>query len=233
MPIERFFDANFTSGDTSGSLQGDEFIHASKVFRLKENDQFQIINGKGCLATVIADEITKKHISYKVIELVKDQVNIPKLSLILGMPKFNRLETIIEKVTEIGCDEIILFNADRSEKTDLSKNQLERLQLILQASLKQCGRLRLPSLELVSNFEKIFESDRTYYFGDVHSKTSFITKSQDNVGIVIGPESGFSDREHAILKNKAIGISLNDAILRVDTAAICGVFLLKNLSSIN
>jgi 16S rRNA (uracil1498-N3)-methyltransferase len=233
MPIERFFNASLKDNDKDGYLEGDEFIHASKVFRIKSGETFELINGKGVLALVEALEISKKHLSYKVLKIYSEPRHIPKLSLVLGMPKFNRLETIVEKVTEIGCEEIILFNADRSEKTDLSKNQLERLQLILQASLKQCGRLHLPSLEFVSNFDKIFESDRKYYFGDVNVQSHLRSIPHENVGIVIGPESGFSEKEHQILAKKAEGISLSDAILRTDTAAICGVFLLKNLSVIH
>lgn len=233
MPSERFFDSNLEHHDSHGQLEGDEFNHASKVFRIKVGDTFDVINGQGLLAHCEALELSKKHLSYKVLSSSFTSKSIPKLTLVLGMPKFNRLETIVEKVTEIGCEEIILFNADRSEKTDLSKNQLERLNLILQASLKQCGRLFLPSLEFTTNFEKIFESDRTYYFGDVNSKTPLTKLISHNVGIVIGPESGFSDKEHQILLTKATGISLSDAILRVDTAAICGAYLLKNLSVIN
>lgn len=233
MPIERFFDSKLDQHDSHGQLEGDEFNHASKVFRIKSGDIFDVINGQGLLAQCQALELSKKHLAYKVLSSSFIAKSIPKLTLVLGMPKFNRLETIVEKVTEIGCEEIILFNADRSEKTDLSKNQLERLNLILQASLKQCGRLHLPTLEFVSNFEKIFESDRIYYFGDVNSKIHLSKLTSDNFGIVIGPESGFSEKEHQILLSKAIGISLNDAILRVDTAAICGVYLLKNLSVVN
>ncbi len=233
MPIERFFDSKLEQHDSHGQLEGDEFNHASKVFRIRAGDTFDVINGNGLLARCEALEISKKHLTYQVQSSSFVPKSIPKLTLVLGMPKFNRLETIVEKVTEIGCEEIILFNADRSEKTDLSKNQLERLILILQASLKQCGRLHLPTLEFVSNFEKIFESDRTYYFGDVNSKTQLTKLPPHNFGIVIGPESGFSDKEHQILLTKALGISLSDAILRVDTAAICGVYLLKNLSVIN
>lgn len=233
MPIERFFDPLVDKDDKQGVLKEDEFIHATKVFRIKVGDTFELINGKGLLATAKALEVSKKHLSYQILKTSYTPPQVAQLTLILGMPKFNRLETIIEKVTELGCDEIILFNAQRSEKTDLSKNQLDRLQLILQASLKQCGRLHMPTLEVVANFEKIFESDRQYYFGDIHAKAPLQKAQQGRLGIVIGPESGFSEKEHLILAKKAVGISLSDAVLRVDTAAICGVFHLKNLSMIH
>lgn len=233
MPIERFFDSNLDKDKVLGKLEGDEFIHATKVFRIKTQDTFEVINGHGCLALVEAIEISKKYLTYKVLKMNYWEQKIPELTLILGMPKFNRLETIIEKVTEIGCEEIILFNADRSEKTDLSKNQFERLHLILQASLKQCGRLHLPILKFIPHLEQVFESDRDYYFGDVNARSSLSSLAQRNRGIIIGPESGFSQKEHLILEKKGVGISLSDAILRVDTAAICGVFLLKNLKMVN
>lgn len=233
MPIERFFDASLNNNDKQGLLKEDEFIHATKVFRIQPGDTFEVINGQGLLARAKALEVSKKHLSYEIITMTNTPKGVPKLTLVLGMPKFNRLETIVEKVTELGCEEIILFNAERSEKTDLSNNQLKRLHLILQASLKQCGRLHMPTLELVTNFEKIFESDRQYYFGDLHSRSPLKKFLEGHVGIVIGPESGFSDKELLILTKKAVGISLSEAVLRVDTAAICGVFYLKTLSMIH
>lgn len=235
MPIERFFDLNFQQSDKFGKLEGDEFTHATKVFRIHVSDRFEIINGHGCLAEVEAIEITKKYLTYKVHNVHFVPRGVPKLTLVLGMPKFNRLETIVEKVTEIGCDQIIMFNADRSEKTDLSKNQWERLNLILQASLKQCGRLHLPAIELISDLDKVFESDRTYLFGDLNAKKPIQGLFQHNLGLIIGPESGFSDKELILLNKKAKGILLSDATLRVDTAAICGMYLLSSqlLGSVN
>lgn len=227
MPVERFFDANLNYADSEGKLSGDQMHHALKVFRLKEDDECEIINGRGLLAKVVVSEISKKHLIYKVLEKHQTPHKTASITLILGMPKFNRLETIVEKVCELGCDEIILFNADRSEKVDLSQNQLERLQLILQAALKQSGRLFLPHVELLPSLERALESPRSYYFGDVNASSSLLVHDIEPKAIVIGPESGFSVKETSLLKEKATSISLSDAILRVDTAAIVGVYLLK------
>lgn len=229
MPIERFFDANLNHDDTSGKLTGDQMHHALKVFRLKLHDVCEIINGHGLLAEVEIIEISKKHMSYRVTKKIVVPHKPPVCTLILGMPKFTRLETIVEKVCELGCDEIILFNADRSEKLDLSPNQLERLQLILQAALKQSGRLYLPHLELLPSLERALEPPRSYFFGDVDAHGTITHATEGPRAIVIGPESGFSKEETAILKEKAVSISLSDAVLRVDTAAIVGIFSIRTI----
>lgn len=226
MPIERFYDPHLEVNTLIGQLSEEEMHHAVRVFRLKAGDKCQIINGHGLLAEACIDEISKKHVSYKVSLIHQQPRKILKRTLIIGMPKFNRLEFIIEKVCELGCDHIVLFNADRSEKTDLSKNQLERLQFLLQAALKQCGRLYFPSLEFRAHLEACIESDVSYYFGDVDSKQKLPTHLEQQVGFIIGPESGFSEKETLFLKEKAVGISLSDAVLRVDTAAISAAALI-------
>lgn len=228
MPIERFFDSDLTAEDKEGQLEADQMHHALKVFRLGVGDHLEIINGHGLLAHCLITEISKKNLRYQVIKTHIEKRGLPKTVLILGMPKFNRLEFIIEKVCELGCDKITLFNADRSEKVDLSPNQLDRLNLLLQAALKQCGRLFLPSLELRSSLDQCFEQDYTYYYGHIETKEKLPLAIKNQAGIVIGPESGFSDKEKALLSTKAHPISLSDAVLRVDTAAICAVCLLRS-----
>jgi 16S rRNA (uracil1498-N3)-methyltransferase len=227
MPIERFFDDKLNLHDKEGQLEGDQMHHALKVFRLALGDRLEIINGHGLLAQASIIAITKKTLTYQVEQIEQIPAKLPSTVLILGMPKFNRLEFIVEKVCELGCGKIVLFNADRSEKTDLSKNQEERLNLLLQAALKQCGRLFLPSIEFRPHLEACLESNYTYYYGHIDTKAKIPEHIPLLAGIVIGPESGFSDKEKALLSQKACPISLSDAILRVDTASIVAGSLLQ------
>lgn len=227
MPINRFFDPNLTSDTKEGILEGDEFNHATKSFRIRDADKIELINGKGALAQACVKSISKKHLSYEVESFHQEPQKIASATLVLGMPKFNRLEIILEKITELGCLEIVLFNADRSEKLDLSKNQWQRIELILVAALKQSGRLFFPSISVKPHLESCFDSDRVYFFGDLDAKDKQLPKNHTNIGFIIGPESGLSDKEKSLLKTKAQGLLLSDATLRVDTAAIISVFLMQ------
>jgi len=229
MPIDRFFDSHLDAASQEGKLVGDEKHHACKVFRLKPGDHCEIINGQGIVANVIISEITKNELFYEVNTHHIENIKIPQKTLIIGMPKLVKLELICEKATELGVDEIILFNADRSEKTDLSKNQMERLYNILISALKQSGRLFLPSLQFRPHLENCFESDRTYFFGDLRSKTKLSQTLSQRIGFVIGPESGFSDNELSLLEKMGQGVYLSVSILRCETAAISSAFLMSYL----
>jgi 16S rRNA (uracil1498-N3)-methyltransferase len=225
MPIDRFFDSELTHMSTLGTLKDDEMLHALKVFRLKIGDNFEVINGHGLLAQVTLTQTSKKHLSYTVHSFHQSPPQPPKKSLIVGMPKFNRLELIVEKACELGIEQITVFNADKSEKLNLSHNQLQRLHAILVASLKQCGRLFLPTVELKSNLAECFESDKTYFFGDLTTQNKEPLPSSP-IGFIIGPESGLSDHELALCQSKAIPYTLSQAVLRVDTAAICAAYIM-------
>jgi len=229
MPINRFYDPKLEKTSLQGRLEEDEFNHATKSFRLKKGDKLEVINGKGVLATACVLEITKKHLTYEITHLELFQPQIAPFVLVLGMPKFNRLETILEKVTELGCLEVVLFNADRSEKVDLSKNQLDRAELILIAALKQSGRLFMPQVLVKPHLEECFDSDRDYFFGDLSSQDRKLKTSSSLLGFVIGPESGFSDKEKLLLKTKAYGVLLSEATLRTDTAAIIATHLMAQV----
>lgn len=227
MPINRFYDPHLTINTQEGTLEGDEFNHAVRSFRIKEKEKIELINGKGAFAQAIVTNISKKNLIYQVENIHQTPPHLAQTTLILGMPKFNRLEIILEKVTELGCLDIVLFNAERSEKLDLSKNQWQRIELILVAALKQSGRLFLPSISIKPHLETCFESDRIYFFGDLDATQKHLIKNQVPIGFVIGPESGLSEKEKTLLKTKATGILLSDATLRVDTAAIVSVFLMQ------
>ena len=69
------------------------------------------------------------------------------------------------------------------------------------------------------------------FFGDINSNNIFNKpKNKDKSILLIGPEGDFSKKEKdLIFKNKFKNISLGSSILRTETAAVVGGFMLRNL----
>ena len=236
MPAERYYHKQNLQLEGIVHLEGQEHHHLSHVMRTKLGDEIELVNGLGQLATAQVNGLEKNKTSLVITHLF----NAPptkKLILAQAIPRFARLEFIMEKCTELGMTDLWLFRGDRSEKKELSDNQQERLQTLSISAMKQCGRLFLPKVEIKKPLKK-WESlnDALLFFGDLNKEVLpfniAFPQKKDSLLFFIGPESGFSNEEIKSLETlNAKGVKFNNNILRTDTAAISAMTLLALLQS--
>jgi 16S rRNA (uracil1498-N3)-methyltransferase len=234
MPVERYFYPEIFVEEQTISLDGQEHHHLINVMRTKLGEEIEIVNGKGQLAKASLQSKEKKQANLYIKSLHTESKNKQRIILAQGMPRLNRLEFIIEKGTELGMTEIWLFPALRSEKKELSCNQLERLTYMSIAAMKQCGRLFLPKIILMPPLKqwKALDMDAIFYGDTDPLAPSFISiwqklTTRKAVLFCIGPESGLTDEEETSLRAlKAYGVKLHHNILRTDTAAITALVML-------
>ena len=227
MPANRFF--------SPGPLQGrvdlkDAEHHHLRVMRIAEGEEVELVNGQGQLARAKLVSMDKHKATLQVLSV--QSVPRPTHSIALAIPymRASKLEFIVEKGTELGADAFYLFPSERAEKCDLSPNQLERLHLLIVSALKQSGRLYLPSLEIVSHLEALFQKEALFLFGDLSATAPPLTSVEAapaQLVFITGPEQGFSEREKALLMQKAQGRRLSPHILRAETAPIVAACLLN------
>lgn len=236
MPIDRFFIETALQTNSELIIEDQEFHHLSRVTRTNEGDEIEVVNGKGQLAKANVDKIKKKNAIIRINSIT--EVSPPNLRTILvqAIPRINRLEFIVEKGTELGMSELWLFPGDKSEKKELSENQINRLRTISVSAMKQCGRLYLPPIVILPSLAKWKKYPSFSYFGDISEKAPTIIEQWQNndphneLCFFIGPESGFSSFEEKILiENKIKGVSIHNNILRTDTAAITALAITHEL----
>lgn len=237
MPAERFFiDAPISAGAPI-ELKDDEFVHL-RVMRPAVGDAVELINGRNVLATARIERIDK-HSAKLLIGTSEERPPLaPSITLAVAIPRFNHLEWIAEKATELGADALMLFPGDRSEKTTISEQQLIRLRNLMVAAMKQCGRLDLPSLEIhppLSAWQ--YPPQGAVFYGDVSPSAPPFSKHlpamKTPIVFFTGPEKGFSTQETLLLRNafQASGVSLHPYTLRAETAPILATGLLRHLLS--
>lgn len=225
MPINRFFLDQDLSTQDQYLIEEREFHHLAHVARVQTKEEIELVNGQGQLANAIVLNIKKKSAEL-LIKTVETGPKPARLSLLQAFPQQSRLDTILEKTTELGVTEIVLFPGEKSSAKTLSERQKERAHTILINAMKQCGRLYLPTLVLYPPIVKWTELPTpTLFFGDPKS-TRPLDPSMHPTSLCIGPESGFSKQEEEILLSlSATPFSLHKNVLRTDTAAILGVGL--------
>jgi len=212
-------------------LVGDESHHLARVMRKSHGDMVELVNGRNQLAhaEILAHE--KKGVRLKVVQVEKKQFTGHPTILCQALPRLNRLETIVEKGTELGMTALWLFPGALSEKKELSSTQMQRLKTIAISAMKQCGRLDLPEIIFKPALSHWISLEYPAYFGDVDPQAPpFLELLQRHEGVLffIGPESGLTEEEETRLRSLgAQGVHLHSHILRTDTASLVALSLIS------
>ncbi len=239
MPFNRFYiDSSLTCGEHV-NLSGEEFNHLVRVMRGATGDTVELINGRHTLAFAAIEKIDKRSALLFITSIQELPPLLPPLILSIAMPRFNHLEWITEKATELGVNALWLFPGERSEKTNITHSQELRLRQLMIAGIKQSGRLDLPSLTIhppMMNWQH--PPPGTLFFGSTNPSAPKLAARLSPPPCVqpiiffTGPEKGFSPEEELLLGHtwEAEGVSLHPLTLRAETAPIIAAGLLRHLT---
>lgn len=186
--------------------------HFEKVLR-NSNFAFTALSGKGhSVDGIVQNDCFRAKGGIKTIEKAL------KVSAFIGMVKRKAAEFITQKLTEIGVAEIFFFKADHSEQV---LPDVDRLQTIAINACEQSFNPYLPVIYHVNReIDQLNIKPDIVYYGDFNSGKKLKATKSPEVGIIIGPEGGWSNRELMWLKNNFRGVSFSANVLRVETAAI-------------
>lgn len=233
MPENRFFTPHpLKIGEAL--LEEDEAHHLQHVMRLVEGDRVELIDGQGALAKAVIKKRSKRAIYLDVKEVHIDPPPFFSIIIAQAIPRFQRLDVILEKGTELGMTELWLFPGVKSEKVHFSEPQKERVHKILVSAIKQCGRLYLPKVKYAEPLKEWNDLTYPLFYGDLSQNTPLFIdaygKPEKGVVFAVGPESGWSEEEQNHLKRlKGKGVSLHYNILRTDTAPLAALSLISQL----
>jgi 16S rRNA (uracil1498-N3)-methyltransferase len=207
-------------------LSEEESKHCVRVLRMQTGDNVCITNGNGLLMDAVLVEANPKH-SVLNVTSAKRGADFWPYTLHLGIAptkNIERIEWFLEKVTEIGIDEISLFSSMHSERKIVRHDRLEK---IIVSAVKQSIKSRLPKLNELCSFNELVRRDFTgskyiAWIDETIIDTLVIDyQAGENVLILIGPEGDFSREEVDLAKKNGFKpISLGSSRLRTETAGI-------------
>jgi 16S rRNA (uracil1498-N3)-methyltransferase len=211
-------------------LPEDESKHALKSLRLKVNEVFQIVNGKGLVVKALMTGQENGLVTFDVISFDQMAKRGPRLHIAVSpLKQPDRFEFFIEKATELGVDEITPILCQRNEKNRIKE---ERLNRIIISAMKQSGNPFLPRLNPAINFTSFLQTAQSDIklighcaVGEKSSIGNMRFKSDTTVAI--GPEGDFSEAELKMaFEHEFQAVSFGDLTLRTETAAItaCACF---------
>jgi 16S rRNA (uracil1498-N3)-methyltransferase len=205
-------------------LAGAEAHHLATVRRFAPGDRVTLFNGDGhdYPAEVLAAD--RKRVTLTVSPAVPAHRELGfEVVVLSALPKGDRADFLIEKLTELGVARFIPLVTARSVVQPKEAKAEKLLRGVIEAS-KQCGRNVLMRIDPARRWnEAIALADLPTYKVILHTSDAepVGTPPRTGVAFAVGPEGGFTPDEIAAAVAAGWRLaSLGPTVLRVETAAV-------------
>ncbi len=222
------------------NIIGDDVNHIKNVLRYNISDPIIVCDEDGRNYDCEIKDIKKDAIICQIIsEIESNAESTIKISIFQGIPKFDKMELIIQKSVELGAYDFYPTSMKRcivKLNQDLINKKVERWQKISEVASKQSGRDIIPQVynpisidDVISKIDEFdlfiipYEKVSEISLKDILKKNKYndIIKDNCKIGILIGPEGGIDDFEIERLRNtNAKVVTLGKRILRTETVAL-------------
>ena len=208
-------------------LENSDIHHIKKVMRCKNNDKIEIVYDKKVFLCNI-DEIETMKLSI-IDSYEEDRESNINLTIALSLVQEQKFDLILQKLTELGVNNIIPLKTERSiVKIDKQKEEKKktRWESICKEASEQSHRVTIPKIEKIINMNELLNYKKQQnLICSLTDKTQpleeYLNKDTKEILFVIGPEGGFSNKEeNFLIQNGFLPTTLGKKVLRVETAAI-------------
>ncbi len=198
-----------------------------KVLRMKIWDSFFVQNGNARYKLKISNR-DDKNIFWKIVESIEHPEQINETWIAIAMSnKRDKMETIVQKLSEIWIKNIFFRPSERSIIRERNEKKLDRLNKIAKEAIEQSRWRQLPKITFEKDISKIIEWKEVIVFDKSESNFKNIWTIKNALWI-IWPEWGLTENDYKKFWKKIKTVSLGDTVLRTETASIIAARYLKN-----
>ena len=226
-----FVTADRLAGARPGSafvLDGPEGRHGATVKRLGVGEQVLLADGVGHRAEAVVESVGAGELRLRLGAITLDPQPDSRFVLVQALAKGDRDEQAIEAATELGVDEVVPWQAQRSIviwRDDRAAKSLRKWESIVLAAAKQSRRTRVPLVSDLANHRAVIQRIEEAALALVlHEEAQLplagleLPQSGDVV-LIVGPEGGISpDELSAFVTAGALAVRLGPGVLRSSSA---------------
>ncbi len=207
--------------------------HAVRVLRMRPGDELEVTDGRGKLYACRITDAHQRHVAVEILRCQNSPLCWPQeITMAVAPTKhLDRMEWMIEKLTEIGVNRIVPVLCNRSERREI---KTERLEKIAVSAMKQSLKCTLPVIDAMTPLRQFLAScsaeQKFIAHCDSTSERKLLAREyrpRTSAAVLIGPEGDFDPAEvDGALKGGWMPVTLGDNRLRTETAAIvaCDTF---------
>jgi 16S rRNA (uracil1498-N3)-methyltransferase len=230
MGQRRFFSPNEIINDQI-IIDGEECHHILNVMRCRVGDELEIVNGRGRLLHGRMTDHKKHSLRVHVLRFEDFPPVASRVLIAPALTKGHAMNWLIEKLTEMGVDEIRPLLCERTD-VSYTAGTLQRWEKIAAQSLKVNKKYWLTRI-----FAPVHPTDLIAWAGKIPEKILLDIDAQNKLGrsvrfpvlAVIGPPGDFTAAEKENFRgNGFASMLINDCIMKTETAALAIAAILKN-----
>jgi len=232
--MRRFFTTPDELTQDEVVITGDEFHHLKNVSRLEVGELVELLDGAGHIARCKIVKLEKRSATLEVLERkLLPRPGFPRVEIVLCLPRFQKMDLIIQKAVELGAAQITPVVSDRSFLKTLTHGLFEktsRWAKIATEANKQSGRAWPLTIEKPTELSKLISSEQAgrslfLYEGegavDIKTALNSFKEVPESIKVFIGAEGGFSPNEVENFRGHGLmPITMGPLVLRVETACI-------------
>lgn len=229
----RFYSAETLRDGRELTLGKDVSRHIAKALRMRVGDVLYLFDGSGVESKASITAVERNAVTVDIEKTVfVDRESPLAVTLAVALSRGERMDTIVQKSTELGVTAIWPFFSERTgvrlEGERLAKKEAHWQRIAISAC-EQSGRNIIPKINSVTSYEellrkvKVSESSlRLLLHPEGKAKT--LPKKCESLLLMVGPEGGFTDGEvvaatYAEFKPFLLG----PRILRAETAPLTAI----------
>lgn len=235
--LQRLFVGADLAGGLALTLNREQSLYLAAVLRKGVGDEVVLFNGRDGAWLCRLSGDSKKSVSLETVEQIAPQTLPSDLWYGFAPLKNERLDYVIQKAVEMGAG---VIQPVQTQYTQVHRLKMERLAANAVEAAEQCEVLNVPVIAPKTSLNALLDNwadnhgPRKLIFADEgEASASPVDAVQQltgqKIGVLIGPEGGFSDAERAKLRALpfVIPISLGPRILRADTAAVAAMAIIQ------
>lgn len=218
------------------ALTGRHAQHLSRVLRARVGQEFDV-SAAGRLRRGRVVAVEDERVEFALGEELPAPAE-PRVTLLLAIYKFDRMEWALEKLTELGAARIVPVVARRTDSrlAKASAKRVERWRRIAQEASEQSRRLEPPEILAPAKLKDavataaltrvvLAESEQSASLADVVK----VHPHDESLALAVGPEGGWAEDEMRLFAESGwTAASLGERILRAETAAIASLAIVMS-----
>ncbi|GAC1619697.1 MAG: 16S rRNA (uracil(1498)-N(3))-methyltransferase [Candidatus Elarobacter sp.] len=229
---DRFFVEGVHAVGDRIAFASDDARKLATVLRKRSGDRVQVVDSGGSAYAATLDVGGGEVRATLGERLDRGEVETSlAVTVAQAVPKGQKMDLVVEKATELGAHAIVPVRSARVIGHDTAPGKIERWRRIAKSAAQQSGRVRVPDVAEVHDWDALLATFGRYSRVYVPWELADPAPLRDvfdpelagatSVLVVVGPEGGFSAEE--VERARGAGartISLGRRILRTETAAL-------------